>query len=119
MQKLSADKVAQVLLDAKDALLSLTQERDTLAVKCASMERKEDARKLASVMHNKGIRLDTSFDELVADLEKDAESGRFPVIQEAVELVGPDMGMRSQTLKDDVPGGGASALESYIYGNVG
>jgi hypothetical protein len=118
MQKLSSDKIAQVLKDASVALKSVTDERDTLAVKCASMERREEARKLASVMHGKGIRLDTDFDSLVSDLEKDAESGRFSVIQEAVDLVGPNMGM-SQTLSDDVSGGGSNAFEAYILGNVG
>ena len=118
MDKLSSKKVAQVLLDASTALRSVTSERDALAIKVAAMERREEARKLAFVMHDKGVRADTPFDELVQDLEKEAESGRFPVIQEAVELVGPNMGL-AQTLSDDVAGGGQSAFESYILGEVG
>jgi hypothetical protein len=118
MEKLSSDKVAQVLLDASKALRTVTDERDKLAARCEAMERREEARKLASAMHNKGVRLDVEYDELVTDLEKEAETGRFPVLQEAVELVAPNMGL-TETLSDDVAGGGSTAFESYILGNVG
>ena len=118
MQKLSAAKVAQVLEDAQKALLSVTEERDKLAEENAAMKTRAEAEKLASKMHDKGLKLDTECDELATELEKAAEEGRFPVIQEAVEMVAPNMGLAGN-LSDEAPGGGLTNLESYIIGNVG
>lgn len=120
MDKLSNDKVAEVLLDAKNALLAVTEERNKLAAENSDMKRRIEAEKLASAMHQKGIKTDMDLDELAAELEKEADTGRFDVIQQAVDLVAPNMGMNAGTLThDDVTGEGASALEQYIFGKVG
>lgn len=120
MEKISYSKIAQVLEDTKTALLSVTSERDKLASENASLKRHLEADKLASVMHAKGLRLNEGHDELVADLEKAAEEGRLPVIQEAVDMVAPNMGLSGIHMTDDVaPGAGGNPLESYILGSVG
>jgi hypothetical protein len=119
MDKLSSQKVAQVLADTQKVLLSVTAERDKLASDNAVMLRRMEAEKLASAMHDKGVRLELDRDELVGELEKAAEDGRLPVIQEAVDMVAPNMGFTGTLTSDDVAGGGASGLESYILGNVG
>lgn len=120
MQKLSNTKIAQVLEDTQRVLLSVTDERDKLAAKCALLERRNEAEKLASVMHDKGLEMDTSFEDLVAGLEKRAEAGELPVLQEAVGMVAPNMGLSASVTSDeDLRGGGSSSLENFILGGVG
>ena len=119
MNKLSSQKVAQVIADTQKVLLSVTAERDKLAGDNALMHRRMEAEKLASVMHDKGVRLELEHEELVGELEKAAEDGRLPVIQEAVDMVAPNMGMTGSLTSDDATGGGSTALESFILGNVG
>ena len=84
------------------------------------MERRGEAAKLASVMHDKGIRMDTDFGDLVLELEKAAEDGRLPIIKEAVEMVAPNMGgMNGSLVSDERSGNGSTSFESYILGDVG
>lgn len=120
MEKLNSTKVAQVLADARQVLLSVTQERDKLAAENSQMHRRMESEKLASQMHEKGVRLELGHDELVGELEKAAEDGRLPVIQEAVDMVAPNMGFQQGSLtSDEMTGGGEDALTSFILGNVG
>jgi hypothetical protein len=119
MDKISSTKFAQVLQDAQRVLLSVTSERDKLAEENAAMKSRIEAEKLASTMHEKGCRLDTEYSDLVSELEKEAEQGRLPIIQQAVEMVGPNMGLKGISTHDDVIGGGASSLENYLIGDVG
>lgn len=120
MEKLSTDKIAQVLVDTQQVLLSVTGERDKLASELSTLKSRREAEKLAAAMHEKGVRLDTEYGALVDDLEKAASDGRLPVIQEAVDMVAPDMGLRTTSLtNDEITHGGGSALESYLVGNVG
>jgi hypothetical protein len=120
MDKISYSKIAQVLEDTRTALLSVTSERDKLAGECTALKRHFEAEKLASEMHTKGLRLGDSHEELVADLEKAAEEGRLPVIQEAVNMAAPNMGLSSIHMTDDVaPGAGSNHFENFILGSVG
>lgn len=119
MQKISANKLAEVLHDTQRVLISVTQERDKLAYENASIKRTIEAEKLASVMHDKGCRLDTNFSDLVTELEKAAEEGQLPVIQQAVDMVGPNMGFRGIQTHDEMSGGGNDSLTSYLIGGVG
>ena len=119
MEKLSTAKVAQVLADAAGALKDLAAERDKLAEENSSMKMRMEAEKLATAMHAKGCRLDVEHGELVSEIEKAAEDGRLPALQEAVDMVAPNMGLAGLTTSDDAPGGGMTSLEGYIIGNVG
>lgn len=120
MNKISSIKIAKVLVDTKNALLAVTDERDKLAAKCAAFERRAEAEKVASAMHAKGLHLDTDQDDLIADLEKAAEEGRLATIQEAVEMVGPNMGLTGTVTSDEeYRGGGSNAFESFLLGDVG
>jgi hypothetical protein len=120
MAELDKEKVAKVLSDAGTALRSMAAERDKLAARCSILERHAEAQKLATAMHEKGLNRDVDYETLVQDLEKAAEAGRLPVIQEAVEMVGPNMGFTGTLSNDDVPaGGGSSAFENFILGDVG
>jgi len=119
MAELDKEKVAKVLADSAQALRSVTAERDKLAQANRLMERRFEAQKLASVMHEKGINRDVDTDTLVNDLEKAAEAGRLPAIQEAMDMMAPNMGFTGTLTNDDAHGGGESAFESFIIGGVG
>ena len=120
MPDLDREKVAKVLADAGVVLRSVAAERDKLAEENSLLKRHLEAQKLATVMHEKGLNLDVEYGDLVGKLEKEAEAGRLPVIQEAVEMVGPNMGSIGTLTSDGVAGGGgATALESFILGDVG
>lgn len=119
MEKISSKKFAQVLEDAQKVLLSVTGERDKLAAENAEMKCHMEATKLASVMHEKGCRLDIEYSELVSELEKEAEQGRLPIIQQAVEMVGPNMGLKGISTYDGFAGEGDNPFVSFLIGGVG
>lgn len=114
MEKISNEKVAEVLNDAAQALRAVTAERDTLKAKVASYERRQDAEKVAHEMELKGL-ANEPHDQLVANLEKMAENGKLGEIKNAVGLVGPDMGRKLASLTNDAQSHvGGSDLESFI-----
>lgn len=118
MDKKSSQKVAQILRDAREALLSQDTELQQLRSKVAAYQRREEATKVASMLHEKGCELDTDLPDLVERLEKEAAAGRLPEIARAAEMIGPNMsiGITSQNSGEGV---GASNFESYLMGNVG
>lgn len=118
MDKQSSIKVAQVIHDAQVALLSVTSERDKLAAKCAAYERRAEATKVASLLHDKGIDRDVAFPELVESLEKEAEAGHLGEIERAANMVGPNMSFGS-THNDEAVGQGTDAFTSFLVGSVG
>ncbi len=121
------EKIAQVLADAGQTLRKVASERDVaiaenteLKEKLASVETRLLCEKVAAEMHEKGLRHDTEFPELVDDLEKAASEGKLPVIQEAVKMAAPNMGNHFSINNDEVSSAGAmSDLEAYLVGNVG
>jgi len=121
MADLDKVKVARVLADSAQALRSVSAERDKLASENYQMKRHFEAQKLAGAMHAKGINLDVDTDTLVSNLEKAAEDGRLPAIQEAVEMVAPNMGITGTgtITSDEAFRGGSNSLESFILGGVG
>jgi len=118
------EKAAQLMADAGHTLQKVSSERDKLAEenvelreKNSSLLRRMEAEKVAAEMHDKGIHTEVPYDVLAEQLEKEAEQGNLPVIQQALHMTGPDM-LKSASLSDG-SGVGASELESYILGTVG
>jgi hypothetical protein len=118
MQKLSSQKIAQVLQDTQRVLLSVTGERDKLAAENTAMKNRAEAEKLAFTMHDKGLEMDTPFADLVTTLEKRAAAGDLSTLKEAVGMVAPNMGL-TNSVSDEVRGGGGSTFENYVLGGVG
>lgn len=121
MEKISSTKLAQVLHDAELALRSVTAERDDAVTKLAQVERRRAAEKVAADMHGKGVNLDKSFTDLADDLEKSAEAGELSIIQRAVDMMAPNMGLNTVSLNHDetkVASGGTD-FERYIFGAIG
>jgi hypothetical protein len=118
MERVSHTKIAHILKEAGEALVSVTAERDKLAEENALLKRRADCEKLASRMHARGLESDKEPEELVEHLEKEAAAGRFETIQTAVDLYGPNMSLGS-TAKAHDAGGGTDPLTSYLLGRVG
>jgi hypothetical protein len=120
-EKLSSAKVAEVLADAATALRKVAGDRDHWKKVATDLQRRDKAEKLASHMHDKGIDLDTPVETLADRLEKAAEQGKLDSIEQAVELVGPDMGTKIAQLSNDESriGLGGSDLERFVVGEVG
>ncbi|MFA5436057.1 MAG: hypothetical protein WC372_08480 [Candidatus Neomarinimicrobiota bacterium] len=120
-------KTAQVLLDSARLVRTLTVERDNALAKVAEAQLKEaayirrvQAEKVAVQMHQKGINTDIEFPTLISSLEKAAEEGKLATIEEAVGMVGPDMGFKTASIHD-MPMGGAPGtdLERFLLGSIG
>jgi len=113
--------VVELLEAAPPALRKLASERDFYKEKCAKLERREAAEKVATVMQQKGIDTDTPFETLVDRMEKAAEQGKLEQIQAAVDMVGPDMGTKMAQIAggEDRISAGSSDLERFIAGAVG
>jgi len=101
MRKISSAELARVMNDGAVALVSVTQERDEALRKLAALECRMAAEKLASSMHEKGVELDVSHEELTTRLEKAAHDGSFQNIKDAVEMLTPNMGIKTASLTRD------------------
>jgi hypothetical protein len=120
MEKLSSTKVAAVLHDAADALRKVASKRDSAVKRASALELQGFCSKLASTMHEKGLHLDKSHDQVAADLFKEASTGKLPIIHQAVDMIGPNMGLSTAHLSDDVTKtAGASDFERFILGGIG
>lgn len=121
MEKISKEQQAEVLRDAAATIRKLASENKEKGDKIAAMELRERTVKVAASMHQKGINTDASQEDLVDHLEKAAKDGRLEVIEQAIDLVGPDMGAKiAQVRTDDAgTGSGSSDFERYLVGGVG
>lgn len=121
MNKLSNQQRAEVLTDAAAALRSQHAEIQDLRMKLAASEQRDRVEKLAEKMHSKGLELDTPVEVLVDRLEKAASDNKLDTIEQAVEMVGPDMGTKIAQLtnEENRVSLGGSDLERYLTGAVG
>ena len=122
MNKLSNAQIAEVLTDASATLRTQQAYISELEQKIASGERRDRVEKLAAEMHRKGLEVDTNVMDLADRLEKAASAGKIDTIEQAVDLVGPDMGTKLAQLTNDLPGavaGASSDFEQFIVGGVG
>ena len=123
--RMDQEKVAQVLRDAGTAMRAVATERDEAVdklaeanAKLAAYERRTMAEKVAAQMHHKGINTDVEFSDLVSDLEKAASEGKLGTIENAVEMVGPDMSLKTASIHDS-PRASGNAFEAFLLGGVG
>lgn len=121
MKKLSSEQMQQVLSQVPGTIRKLAEERDFWKKEAQARMQRDEAEKVASAMHEKGIQADVPFAQLVDQLEKAAQSGRLEKIAEAVDLVGPNMGEKIAQLTGDenAIAGDSSQFERFILGGVG
>jgi len=120
MEKISDAQIVEVLQDAAGTLRNQQAYINELEEKLASGEKRDQAEKVAAEMHRKGLELDVSIDELADRLEKVGEA-KLATIEQAVDMVGPDMGSKIGHVNNDVSGASSDSndLERYILGNAG
>lgn len=107
MDKLSADKVAEVLSQVGPALRALSGENRNLKEKVAHFELMERAEKLAGVMEEKGLDSQISHDEKVQRL---MSADDLDVVEKAVDLSAPQFKIASVS---DHPGNPSDALSAF------
>lgn len=121
MEKISDAQIVEVLQDAAGTLRNQQAYIGELEEKLASQEKRDRAEKVASEMHRKGLELDVNIDELANRLEKAGEA-KLATIEQAVDMVGPDMGSKIGHVNNNDASGASSDsndLERYILGNAG
>ena len=84
MIKMSSTQVKQALSEASDTLRKLANENTQLSEKLAFYEKKERCEKIAREMTERGIKLEQSFEEKIAELM--ATDRSLDVVEEAVRL---------------------------------
>lgn len=121
MEKLSTQEIKELLAEAPTVIRKLASERDSYKERYEALVRREEAEKVASAMHQKGINTDRDLEVLTADLEKMAEQGKLEQIRAAVDMVGPDMGTKLARLAGDEQriSAGSSDLERFLASDIG
>lgn len=122
-----ATKIAQVthvLRQAAETLRKQASRIDYLEAQVEARDRRDDAQKLASQMHEKGIDVDVPFARLAIHLEKMAaeQEAEYRNLRGAVELVGPDMGTKMGSVRntdEERSSVGSSDFERFIEGHLG
>jgi nitrogen-specific signal transduction histidine kinase len=116
MRKVSNEKSASVLKHASVAIRTLTARCSDLTAKLAHYELQDHSRKVAAQMLEKGLS-DETLDKLAGQLAQEPE--RLGNLEQAVALVGPNMGKVAHVLRDGTSGGAVvSDLERYLLGQL-
>lgn len=116
IEKISHTKIAEVLADAAATLRRVTSERDEALSKLAQIERQHAVEKLASQMYEKGL-TDEPREHLIERLEKQAMEGGLARLQDAVDLVGPEMWSKfAQASDDQRHSAGLTPFENFLLG---
>lgn len=108
MNKLSSTKVAEVLAQVPIALRALSEENQALKEKVAHYEKMDRVTKIASVMEQKNLNPDTSFDEKVAAL---MERTDLDVYEKAIDLSAPQIKLASLS---DHHGNPSTAADAFM-----
>ena len=113
MEKLSNEQKIAVLAEVPGVIRSLSAERDFYKSKLATIKDRIRVEKLASAMIEKGLKTG-SISQVADDLEKEAKAGRdLAVVEEAVDMIGPDMGKVAH-VNDEVRTGGSTDFERFL-----
>lgn len=117
MRKVSNEKSASVLKNASVAIRALSATCSDLQKKLAHYELQDQSRKVAAQMLEKGLS-DESLDKLAGRLAQ--APGQLGSLEQAVALIGPNMGKVAHVLRDGPSTGGAvvSDLELYLLGRL-
>ncbi len=92
MDKVSNVQIGQMMKVAAGSLRALSEENQQLKEKVAHFEHKEKAEKVASLMEEKGLQPELSFNEKVAGLLR---RENLEVVEEAIGLSAPQTKLAS------------------------
>jgi hypothetical protein len=93
MLKISSVQVKQALSEASETLRKLASENTELNEKLAFYTKKERCEKIASLMQDRGVKVEQTFEEKVAELMETSTS--LEVIEEAVRMEPKNMKLAS------------------------
>lgn len=115
MDKLSSEQIQEVLSEAPLVIQKLAQERDYYKQKLAEQLGEERVTKLAQAMIDKGLE-DGDVASVTRKIASALQSGKMDleVTEQAVAMVGPDMGKLASVGDDLSPASGATPLEQFI-----
>lgn len=115
MEKIARGKASALLKEAAHTLRSQEEDLVELREKVAFYERKERVEKIASSMRAKGVS-DEQPSQLVDRLMKAAEAGKLDSIEEAVDMVGPDMGAKLASIGNGQGANSEHKLVGFLVG---
>lgn len=115
MQKLSSTKVAEVLHQVGPAMRALSEENQALKEKVAHYERRDRVTKIASVMQQKNLDPESSYEDKIETLMK--PESNLDVIEQAIDLSAPQIKLAALSDQAGNAGGGADqAADTFISG---
>jgi hypothetical protein len=116
MNKLSAEDQRAVLAEVPGTLLKIAAERDFWRDTYLAGQSRQRIEKIAGTMIEKGIR-DGNVQTVADELEKSASAGSVNIdaIEQAVELVGTDMGKHAAVSDELSSSAGSSDLERFLF----
>lgn len=117
MLKLSSAQQCEILEEVPHVLRAVAAERDLYKLAWLETANRARIEKVASQMVDKGLK-SGSVQDVADELEKQAAAGslNLDVTEQAVELVGPNMGKHA-SLNDELSGSaGSSDLERFLTG---
>jgi hypothetical protein len=113
MIKLSSAQVQAVATQAAQALRHLSAENEQLKEKVAFYQRQDRAEKIASVMMEKNLDPELTYQEKVAKL---MANGNLDVVEEAVGLAAQQVKLAALS---DIPGSATDAASAFEAGILG
>lgn len=113
MNKLASNEVAATLSQVGPTLRALSEENVALKEKVAAYQRQERIEKIATVMEDKGLDRDNSFEQRVVNLSNHDDS-RLNAVEEAIEMSAPQIKLASVSDHAGNPSDATSAFEAAI-----
>lgn len=104
---------AELIKEAADALVLVTQERDAALEKCAEYELEKRITKCAAAMTARHLHPDLDAEGKVAYLTEAASQGKLASIEEAVAMYGEDRSLGRVNTDGAVAGAGLTAHERF------
>lgn len=117
MLKLSSAQQCEILEEVPHVLRAVAAERDLYKLAFLEAASRSRIEKVASQMIDKGLKTG-NVQEVADELQKQAEAGdlNLDVTEQAVELVGPNMGKHAHLSDELSSSTGSSDLERFVLG---
>lgn len=117
MLKLSAAQQCEILEEVPNVLRSIAAERDLYKHAFLEAANRTRVEKVASQMIDKGLK-SGNVQEVADELQKQANAGdlNLDVTEQAVELVGPNMGKHAHLSDEFESSAGSSDLVRFVLG---
>lgn len=109
MNKISAAQLAEMTKVAAESLRALSEENQTLREKVAHYEKRSRVEKIASIMQQKGLESELTYEQKIAGL---LQRDDLQVVEEAVGMSAPQMKLASVQDRDNFVSDGGADVDS-------